>query len=223
VDRLQRLFPLFRLRREERTRRREIADECLRARLLQRLDDGAAHLTEPRLPRELLVPVGLVARVADQLSELTLQGVALVPPVPEQDQAATGLDDPVQLGQGARAIEPVEGLAGEGSLHIRIGKRDRFRWPFERLRLGHGHPELREHRRSRLDRHDLEAERDKAAGQLPCPRSHVEDARARREPELLGRPAQRLLGVLRTVPLILSRHRLEAARAVRHDSPGRGR
>jgi len=42
-------------------------------------------------------------------------------------------------------------------------------------------------------------------------------------PELLGCPAQGLLGIARPVPLILGGHRLEAARAVRQGLPGRGR
>jgi hypothetical protein len=39
-----------------------------------------------------------VAAVADELAEVALQGVALVPPVPDQHEAAARRDDAVQLG-----------------------------------------------------------------------------------------------------------------------------
>ena len=92
-----------------------------------------------------------------------------------------------------------------------------------RLGLGDGSPELVEHRSARLDGHDLEPDADEAACQLPGSRSHIEDAGTGLQPELLGRPAQRFLRVLRPVPLVLRRDGFEAARALRHGSTGRGR
>jgi putative transcriptional regulator len=66
VHRAQRLLPLRRLGREVGACGREIAHERVRARLLDGLDDRPPRLAEPRLPRQLVVPVRLVARVSDE-------------------------------------------------------------------------------------------------------------------------------------------------------------
>src|SRR3954470_4362866 len=164
VHRAQRLLALARLRHDVRAHGREVADEGFRARLPDRLDPAPGRLNEPRLARQLFLAVGLVSRKADELGELALQRIALVPPVPEQGQAAAGADYAVQLGHGLLAVEPVVRLPREGAVDALVPKRDRLRRPPEPLRLRHGQPKLLEHRAARLDRRDREAEGDEAAG-----------------------------------------------------------
>ncbi len=203
-----------------------MCDESVRARLLDALDDRPAELAEPGLVRQRLLPVGLVAGVADDRAELALQRVALVPPVPEQREPASRADYAVQLGHCLLPVEPVVRLPREGRVHALIRQRDRLGTAFERGDRRHSGPQLVEHRSTRLDGHYFEAERDEAAGQLPRSGADVEDSGAHVEPEQAGRPAQGLFRVLRPVPLVLRGDGLEAAgarRAVRHGSPGRGR
>ena len=150
--------------------------------------------------------------VADERAELALQRVALVPPVPEQGEPAAGPEHAVQLRQRPLAVEPVERLAGERRVDARVGERDRLGRPLVRLGRRHRLPQLLEHRGSRLDRDDVEAERDEAARQLPRSRRRGR-ARARpgSSPSCVGGPAQRLLRVLGPVPLVLRGDGLEAA------------
>ena len=145
-----------------------------------RLDDGAARLAEPRLARQLLLAVGLVAREADRArpssrcsgsrSSHQFQSRARPPP---------GRMTRCSSGSGPLAVEPVERLPREGARRrSRPAAGSTRRSPSSASASGTATRELLEHRGSRLDRHDVEAERDEAAGQLPRSRADVEDARA---------------------------------------------
>src|SRR5438309_6837731 len=107
--------------------------------------------------------VGLVAGVADQLTELALQRIALVPPVPEEGKPTIRAEYAVQLGDRSLAVEPVIGLGCKRRIDACIRERDRLGGPNDRLRVRHCVPELLEHRPSRLHSDDVEAEPDEAA------------------------------------------------------------
>src|SRR5690348_4664156 len=163
----QPLLALVRLLDDERARGREVGDERVRARLLDALDDGPPHFPEPGCARQLLFTPRLVARETDQLGELGLQRIALVPPIPEQGEPAAGSEDAVQLGHSELRIEPVIRLPREGGADALVSERDRLGRALEPLDAGHSDPELVEHAGARLDGNDVEAHRDEAARQLP--------------------------------------------------------
>src|SRR4051794_31475621 len=105
---------LARVHRQEHARRRDARYESLRARLFGAVDDRPPHLMEPWCAGQFLLVVRPMTRKPDDLAELALQRISLVPPVPEQGKSATGTDHAVQVRQSALAVEPVVRLTGEG-------------------------------------------------------------------------------------------------------------
>jgi hypothetical protein len=154
-----------------------------------------------------------VAGVADELGELVLQRVAVIPPIPEESQAASGPDDAVELRHRSLPIEPVERLRRERRVDACVRECDHLGRAFEYLGPWDGLPQLVEHGSPGLDRDYLVPDRNESASQLPRSGADVENSCTPLEPQLGGGPTQRLLGVFRPVPLVLSGHVLEAAGA----------
>ncbi len=84
--------------------------------------------------------------------------------VEEDGEAAAGPQHTADLGERARAVEPVEGLGAEDGVDRIVGKRNLLGGAGERLRLGDGALEQGPHPGQRLDRDDA----GEVTHQHPC-------------------------------------------------------
>ena len=136
--------------------------------------------------------------------------VVLHPVVPEQGEAAAGPDHARELGDGARRVEPVEGVRADDRVERGAGQRERLRGGVERLGAGQLPDQALAQPGERLHRDDVEARGEQRAGQLARARADVGDARAGREPELPGHGRDDLRRVAGPAELVLLRHVGEA-------------
>ncbi len=120
---------------------------------------------------------GRVAAVRrDDPLDRGVDGVLERAPVPDERERAVRPQDPVDLRQRCRTVEPVERLGDGDGVGARVRERDRLGRPVERA--GRGVADPCPHLGDGLDRHDLGAGRGERAGELARPGREVDDGRA---------------------------------------------
>ena len=109
----------------------------------------------------------------------------------------------MDLGEGAVAVEPVEGLRDGGGVDRSGREREVLGRTVEHILVRQRPGQPRPHPRHRLDRDDPRSGADQQPGQLSGARGEIEDRPSRPEAEAVGKPRERLVGIVGARTLVI--------------------
>ena len=154
---------------------------------------------------------------AGQLRECAHPRHGFVANVEDHRQASAGAQDASDLGEGLRAVEPVEGLRTRHRVERRVGERDGLRGSIPNVELGERRLQDPAHARHRLDGDERRAERNQQPRELAGSGGEVEHARADADRELGSDEFDRLRRVRRPGSLVRIRRAIESDGGCRVD------